>query len=95
MNPGVGYCTTFQDDAIFGALYDAFSYRWTASCIANPEYEPADMRKTILHTLACATSSTNPFLVVLILPAWEGSPWRTHAILQHLNLTTLAHLPVN
>jgi ribonuclease HI len=32
---------------------------------------------------------------VLILPAWEDSPWRTHAILQHPNLTTLAHLPAN
>jgi hypothetical protein len=53
------------------------------------------MRKTILHALSCATSSTNPFLVVLILPAWEELPWRTHAILQHPNLTTLAHLPAN
>jgi hypothetical protein len=95
MNPNVDYCTAFQDDASFGALYDAFSYRWTASCLANPEYEPSDMRKTILHALACATSFTNPFLVVLILPAWEDSPWRTHAILQHPNLTTLAHLPAN
>ena len=53
------------------------------------------MRKTILHALACATAVANPFLVVLILPAWEDSPWRTHAILQHPNLTTLAHLPAN
>jgi hypothetical protein len=95
MNPNVDYCTTFQVDAIFGALYDAFSYRWTASCLANPEYEPADMRKTILHAFACATSSAKPFLGVLILPAWEDSPWNTHAILHHPNQTTLAHLPAN
>ncbi len=95
MNPNVDYCTTFQDNAIFGALFVAFSYRWTGSCIANPEYEPADMRKTILHALACTTSSANLFLVVLILPAWENSPWSTHAILQHPNITTLAHLPAN
>jgi len=95
MNPNVDYCTAFQDDASFGALYDAFSYRWTASCIANSEYEPSDMRKPLLHALACATSVAKPFMVVLILPAWEDSPWRTHAILQHPNLTTLAHLPAN
>jgi hypothetical protein len=95
MDPNVDYCTTFQDDAIFGAIYEVVSYRWTALCLANPEYEPVDMRKTILPALACATLSTNPFLVVLILLAWEDSPWRTHAILQHPNLTTLAHLPTN
>ena len=95
MNPNVDYCTSFQDNAIFGALFDAFIYRCTISCLANPEHEPADMRKTILHAIACATSSANAFLVVLILPAWEDSPWRTHAILQHPNLTTLAHLPAN
>ncbi len=81
MNPNVDYCTTFQEDTIFGALFDAYIYRWTSSCLANPEYEAADMRKTILHALDCATSSENPFLDVLILPAWEDSPWRTHDIL--------------
>jgi hypothetical protein len=95
MNPIVDYCITFQDDAVFGALYDAFSYRWIGSCLANPEYEPVDMRKTVLHALACATSSANPFLVILILLAWEDSTWRTHALLQHPNLTTLTHLPTN
>ena len=74
MNPNVDYCTFFPENAIFGTLFDAVGYRWTASCLANPEYELADMRKTILHALACATSSANPFLVVLILPAWEDSP---------------------
>jgi hypothetical protein len=74
MNPYVDYCTTFQEDATFSVLFDAFGYRWTGSCLANPKYEPTDMRKTILHALACATSSSNPFLVVLILPAWEDSP---------------------
>ena len=27
MNPDVDYCNTFQEDAIFGAHFDAFSYR--------------------------------------------------------------------
>ncbi len=75
MNPNVDYCTSFQDDAIFNALFHAFRYRRPGSCLANPEYEPVDMRKKILHALACATSSENPFCVVLILPTWEYSPW--------------------
>jgi hypothetical protein len=95
MNTNVKYCTTLQEDAILGVLYAAFSYRWICSCLANSEYEPVDMRNTILHALACTTSSLNPFIVVLILPAWEDSPRRTRSILQHPNLTTLAHFPAN
>jgi hypothetical protein len=51
MNPYVDYNTTFKDDVIFGALFDAFSYRWACSCLANPEYEPSDVRKTILFPI--------------------------------------------
>jgi len=95
MNPNVDYCSTFQDDAIIGALFDASSYRWTSSYLANPDCELAGMRKTLLHALACVTSFSNPFLVVMILPAWEDPPWRTLSILHHPNLTTLAHLSAN
>ena len=95
MNPMVDYCSAFQEDTVFGAHFDAFSYRLTGSCLANPEYEPEDMRKIVLHALACSTEFTTPLFVVLILPAWEDSPWRTQSILSHPNLTTLVHLPAN
>jgi hypothetical protein len=37
----------------------------------------------------------SPFLVVLIFKAQEDSPWITHSILSHPNLTTLARLNPN
>ena len=40
MEPDITYCTTYPEDSSFGALHDAFSYRITASCTANPEYDP-------------------------------------------------------
>ena len=60
-----------------------------------PEFDLVDMRKTILHALTCASSSSSAFLVVFILPAWEDLPWRIHFILHHPNLTILAHLSAN
>jgi hypothetical protein len=52
MTGGISYCSAFPADEAFGAINDAFSYRWTGSCIANPEYEPEDMLKPVLHALA-------------------------------------------
>ena len=95
MNPNVEYCTAFPEDANFGAHFNSFSYRHTRSCIANPEYEPEDMRKAVLHALASSTISPSPLLVVFILPAWEDSPWRTQSILSHPNTTILAHIQAN
>jgi hypothetical protein len=60
MEPGIAYCTTYPEDSSFGALHDAFNYRLTGSCTANPEYDPVDMRKAILHALASTTYTTIP-----------------------------------
>jgi hypothetical protein len=49
MNEGMIYCLAFPEDVNFGAILDSFLYRWTASCIANPEYEPEDMLKAVLR----------------------------------------------
>jgi hypothetical protein len=68
MEPGITYCTAYREDSSFGALYDAFSYRPTGSCTANPEYDPGDMRKAILHALASSTNTTTPLFVVMVLP---------------------------
>ena len=52
MTDGLTYCSAFQDDVHFGAILNSFRYRWTASCMANPEYEPEDMLHAVLHALA-------------------------------------------
>jgi hypothetical protein len=70
----MAYCSAVQEDDKFGAIIDSFLYRWTNSCIANPEYEPEDMLKTVLHALASSEYMDTPFLVVLILPAWDDTP---------------------
>jgi hypothetical protein len=46
------YCSAFPEDTVIGAIVDSFKFRWTGSCIANPEYEPEDMLKAVLHALA-------------------------------------------
>ncbi len=74
MSGGISYCPAFPEDEIFGASTDSFRYRWTGSCIANPEYEPEDMLKAVLHDLASSEVQDTPFLVVLILPVWEDTP---------------------
>ena len=86
MEPGITYCTAYPEDSALGALHDAFNYQLTRSCIANPEYDPGDMRKAILHALASSTDTTTPFLVVLVLPVWEDTPWYSAAIWRHPNL---------
>jgi hypothetical protein len=95
MNPNVNYCATPQEDVIFGAQDQAYSYRWTGSCLVVPEHEPADTIKAVLHALACSTSTESPLLVVMILTAWEDAPWRTRSILSHPNVTTIVQLKPN
>jgi hypothetical protein len=93
MEPGITYCTAYPENSSFGALHDAFSYRLTGSCTANPEYDPGDMRKAILHALTSSTDTTTPFLVVMVLPVWEDTPWYSAAIRNHINRETLILTP--
>ena len=93
MEPGITYCTAYPEGSSFGALHDAFGYRLTGSCTANPEYDPGDMRKAILHALASSIVTTTPFLVVMVLPVREDTPWFSVAIRNHNNLETLIQIP--
>jgi hypothetical protein len=49
------------------------------------------MLKAVLHALASSESTEIPFLVTMILPVWEGTPWNSAAIRGHTNMSTLAH----
>ncbi len=89
MEPGITYCTAYPDDSAFGAFHDAFSYRWTSSCIANPDYEPKDMRKAVFYAIGSSEHTTTPFLVVMVLPVWEDTPWNYAGIRNHRNVETL------
>jgi hypothetical protein len=93
MSDGISYCSAFPEDEIFGAITDSFLYRWTGSCIATPEYEPEDMLKAVLHALASSESPDTPFMVVLILPFWDDTPWNSVAIRGHHNMSTLIRIP--
>ena len=48
---GISYCSAFPEDEIFDAITDSILYRWTGSCIANPEYEPEVTLKAVLYAL--------------------------------------------
>ena len=62
MEPGIAYCTAYHEDSSFREIHDAFGYKQTGSRTANPEYDPGDMRKAILHALASSTNTTTLFL---------------------------------
>ena len=72
-------------------MHDCHSCRWTCSCVANPEYVAADMRKAVRHAMESA-SYDSPFLCLLVLPRWDDTPWRSADILSHENIEILASL---
>jgi hypothetical protein len=86
MSDGIIYRSAFKEDAVFGAVINSFQFQWTGSCIANPEYEPENMLKTILHALASSESSKIPFLAVLVIPIWDDTPWNSTSIRGHRNI---------
>jgi len=67
--------------------------RNTNSCIANSEYEPEDMLKAVLHALASSETSASRFLVVLVLPVWDDTPWNSASVWGHNNMATLNRIP--
>ncbi len=74
MEPGITYLSAFLEYSVFGTLHNAHNYKWTRSCIANPESNPADMRIKVLHALAFSTNTTIPFLAIIVLLVWEDTP---------------------
>ena len=47
----------------------------------------------VLHALSSSEAQDTPFLVVLILPIWEDTPWNSAAIRDHHNMSTLIRIP--
>jgi len=47
------------------------------------------MLKAVLHALFFSESQDTPFHVILILPIWEDTPWKSAAIRGHHNMSTL------
>ena len=93
MGEGMAYCSPFQEDARFGAVVNSFAYRWTGSCVANPEYTAPDMRQAVEHAIRSSVTTDNPFLCLLTLPSWDDSPWRSAGLLSHKNVHHLLQVP--
>jgi len=74
MSAGITYCSAFPEAAIFRVITNSVQFRWTSSCIADPEYEPEDMLKAVIHALDSSKSSETPSLVVLVLLVWDETP---------------------
>ena len=51
------------------------------------------MPKAVLHALSSSEVQDTPFLVVLILPVWDDTPWNSTAIRGHHNMATLIRIP--
>jgi len=93
MSDGIAYCSAFPEDAVFGAIINSFQFRWTSSCIANPEYEPEDMLKAVMHALASSESSEIQILVVLILLVWDETRWNSLSVRCHRKISNLIRIP--
>ena len=52
------------------------------------------LSKVVLPALASSKSSDTPFLVALILPVWNNTPWNSAAIHGHHNMPTPIRIPV-
>jgi len=51
------------------------------------------MLKAVLLALSSSEVQDTTFLVVLILPVWEDTPWNSAAIHCHHNMSTLIRIP--
>jgi hypothetical protein len=51
------------------------------------------MLKTVLHVLASSERIDTPFLVVMVLPVWDNTPWNSATIKDHRNISTLIRIP--
>ena len=51
------------------------------------------MLKAVLHALSSSEMQATSFLVVLILPVWDDTPWNSAAIHGHHNMSTLIRIP--
>ena len=51
------------------------------------------MLKAVLQALASSEHTKTPFLVVMVLPIWDDSPWTSEAIRGHHNISTLIQIP--
>ena len=51
------------------------------------------MLKAVPHAVSSSESHATPFLVVVILPVWEDTPWISAAIRGHHNMSILIRIP--
>jgi len=51
------------------------------------------MLKAALHAFISSETSATPFLVVLVLPIWDDTPWNSASIRGQVNMTTLIRIP--
>ena len=75
------YYLAFPEDETFGAIVNSFLFRWTRSCIVNPEYESEDMRKAVLYALVSSECTETPFFMILLV--WDDTPWNFVAFRGH------------
>ena len=90
--PGVTFCSPFKEDEAFGAVHDAFSFRWTGACSAHPAPVPEDMHRAVSHAVASAGHSDTPFLCFLALPSWERASWKSEDVLGSQDIQILLRL---
>ena len=65
------YWTPNKSDSAFGALYDAYTCRWTGYSVANPEYTHFEMYKAVKWAIASSQMTSDSTYTIFVLPAWD------------------------
>ena len=89
MLDGMAYCSPFLEDERFGAVYNALQYRWTGSCLANPEPSAEGSRLAVEHAIRSSVSTNAPFLCLLTLQVRDDAPWSSAGLLAHPHVRRL------
>ena len=61
----IQHCSQFESDAVFGAHYDAFNYKWNGVCWAEPPFTRRHINRTLLFAIAAATQKKPQTCILL------------------------------
>ena len=87
------YHSPFPEDRAFGAIHDAYSWKWLGTSHAHPEHTSEDMQKAIRWALASAEQKDLPSLTVFTLPLSERCTISYQQFLDNPMVHNIATIP--
>jgi ribonuclease HI len=84
------YYSAYAEDALFGAVHDAYSAAFLTPSQINPEYTPEQLAKALKHAVQ-STYLPEPQLHILVYPVWQAEPYKKW--LAHPRVHRLCRIP--